>query len=1830
MSEPFERRLAERTLEILGDDNIGAGDRLVAEFTDSDTAGAFIEAIYEVVDREEFTIEFEDETQSIPGFSLDGELSVFTVRVRSDDLGTSADWSDHDVTQGYATTLRNELAFADVDAALLLAYQTGVEIDTLDTTRSLFDDDGLLPMQAFREDILENVEDLDKQGRALMKAVREHIGDARETSTAEIRTLCAIRDCLESGDTGELPDLISKLGGFIREDRFSDWSGEGGTEEQIQQKADEILQDNQRHAARFEAATEVGVNTREKLLEDYEDDFVNEFLASGSNGESIDHTQARNGTRTYGGSGGDGPGPGKPTPTFESIDIQAEKSRVHSVGSGSETRRGVLAVPSADGVTITLEFSADIEGEPTKFTGPDGGDVGELDLSDRTVTATISDGDDVLPRFASLKVYIGHKQPQGNPKCQIDLAVLPHWFFDAVSENALDVDVEEEALVSHDESPVTLTHPASDEKEELHLEEETLDLTYDYSYHIIPNPPAQVGVQVVAVHGDGPAPVEIRLISEVAGTVSERVDFPLAIPAIVSPDAWGDDQLRINESVSIDLNVGELHPPNRAGVEFPEEDLRLLQIEEEIRTEADPRGREVDSSKVGAGEVASPDRQIPGGLEDAYGRLFDHFESRDRTPSTDRWDEPTKRIVGDVLNAYEAAVSGIASEVSSDYDVCRKIGTIDSQVSDTRWITPYHPVMLAYGLRVAQWRDEELLPAGALEGFKNDRFVELLNPTGLLPYGRTNDGDLLQGRMERSHHFWMQYDQIGGIGSQTPDYMDQVVRDKLDAFRNAFPILFNLHEERNIVINLIQMGDLGPVIKGLFNFIKGLDNPSSCPNIVLRIYGGPTEGEELEKFFSESAQSSIQESLEKRDKDIVDLIQRKVLFVRKTAFTGDEAKPAHITFFRGMLDEKVGKVPFDTLPAALHRDGLIPQESIQVKPEEGNLISRVGFGDDPSSGGHIHGVSRVANALEAKGNDAYQSNLVLSKTVSSNGATDLDTIWDLSLWVSHVEPKVGIDFYLESEATGGAVSTEDSTLMIHYSDQYDAASPNFDVITTTRQRDPYVQALQTALREHDALDQLAPETVLRQLVSIDGALALDLLRAEGTRVTELIGFIGGLAVSRSILEAEVSDHVWIPVSLAELARHDRSKRGHDQGILQYDPKGPASDDICLVGIPKAPEGNPALKLWLVETKGGHASIPKGRKQVINGWENLRATFHPEEGYSDIAFVRAEFGKLIHGIASRLESYGVLSEEEIQVVEQSTKNLKDGEYEIEFLRDDGGHIGEVIRVQPGKAFVDYDSEERVRSLVLPMEAIRTLREDVSLREALDSLPMEKLSFDERRIESRDRRRVEATSLNESEEVSSDDEPEEEPEPVTAGSDLPPAEASGEEDPGSTEAEQSDSDEKEDTAPEPPESESDEDVEEELDEDIDDQVDSASEDSDEERELDMHEVGAYDWSSDAFQELTSRLDVSPEHSPDINVSKLVDDLTEQFESLGVDIHRPNPADVSVGPRKIGVNVHPKRGQKIEGILKSLNSVSVHIQAHGTITGEPNPAEGAVRIEIPHGDPRDVYLREAFEALGNELFNPLVIPLGVTSDNQHRTINLIDENHVLVAGSTGSGKSNYLAGVVTTLGVVHSPEELSMSLLDPKGVDFGRFSSLPHVGENEYIDSPRECANYLFDLVENEIPRRQKRLQRSGATNIVEHNELIENGTVDGERLTYRVIVIDEYADLQMSLDEKDVLEEAVTRIAQKGRAMGYIMLLATQRPSADIVSGKIKANFPCRISFKLPSNTDSRVILDKPGAEDLEGAGDMIAITKSGRENHVQAYRLMPSDAIKIRDELSRSE
>lgn len=1843
MSDRFETRLAAWLRDHLREQPPKAGQKLLAEFHDPETANAFAEALVELVDDEDYSIPGVDAT--LPAIKTDAGIPLFVARVHPHRVENPR---SYDIVQGFATKMRNvvsDSAQTDRPLSILMVLETDTTIDTLEASDNLFGEGGSLDLEQFRQSVLDPETCDTYQGQAILEALNS-ILESNSVYAEDVEvldTLCEIRDEIEAQNAERLPDLIAELPEFIREDYIGeDWFTQNTPKGDLIESAKEFLSANRNHARQLRRAHRTGTDTESKLSGQYESSFVNTVLDS-ANWKSVPHTEAERNERK------------RTSRQFQNLEVSAAEDRIFSPIGENRTRKAVVAVPKDGEIKLRAEFSADLEDTPYEFVGPNGSKVSQASLSKNTnqLTATLTSLSTREPLYGRLLMYVGKKTTGGKPTHEFDLAVVPSWFFQATADTPFDVDVDEETVVRpggdeiHLRPPERIDFDFSEERRVVEIPgEETVSVEFNGPLILDPSPPEAVERANCLVAPANEIPVKITFLTEVSTTEPEEMTFPLMLAAISEASQWGTKDLRLPDSISVDTNRGEIHMPSKEGIRLEETPLEIIQIEETIIDDRTPQRRTVDAEELRAGKTDGSMEfdEFPRVIA-AYEELFDHFDDRGRTPSTSSWDEETKRLVESVLVEYQRALDSIGEQPDfSQHEPLRGLGTIYSGVSEKVWLTPFHPVMLAYGLRIAEWRDETLVPEGATAGFRSERFVEKFNPTGLLPYVVTDrrDKSLLRGLLFESNPLWGVYSPVDSLGSVTPAYMERVIRDKLDAFMQSFPLLFELHRGRNFVINLINMGDLRPVIKGLYEFFKRVEKSSfDPPQILLRIYGGPAEGEALDQFFGDSSQSRLRTQLEQKNDEVVDRLRSNITYVRQGEYNKQTHQEAHITLFRGLLAEDAGITQVGDLPSGMLLDGLLPREAIDVQTKAAGTVYSVGFGSDPDDEGITTRVARLANTLEAgASNNKYLENHVLKKTVQSSHRADLETLWDDSLWVVHIQPNVGLEFYIESENEIGA---GDGMVMIHYNDQYDSSSPNYDAITSTTKYNPYLTALSRALKEANLSDHLPPEKVLSTLIAIDGELALELQRAETKEIVEKTGFVGGLALSKRLLEVSSDGYAWIPLSLNELSRHDRSRRNGTPGLLQYDNSGAASDDLCLVGIP-TDLSSAAVKLWIVETKGGSSSMKKGREQVKGALENLQDIFHPKTNYSDVPLLYAEFGKAVVDVAKRMQSYDVLDSAEMDIVDANRISLTEGEFGIEFLTDANGHTGEVIRVRQDtfKSEVGLDSE--VRTLDVPLKSLNLLGDD-SLATILPDLNLEHLAFDidggtsdssttppRQRVNAEGKRKNGISTERDSERSNVTDEGREAFRIDGKSSDAVSddnSETSSDLSPDSTFVDETDisegdetelADQSRDTKSfEEPKSDRLTDPEPESGSDEESGVTADTDPKATERTAENQDTPL-------MQEILSKMVQSDETEAKIDRSRLVDKLKREFESLGVQIHPPNPASISVGPRKIGVDVHPKEGQTVEGILQKLNSLSVHIQAEGDIVGAPNPSKGAVRLEIPHAEPTTIYLRDGIEALRNELTEPVTIPLGVDVENEHHALSMLQENHALVGGATGSGKSNFLSTVVSALAITQDPADLKMSILDPKGVDFGRFADLPHVKNGTYLDTPEDCTQYLLDLLGTELPERKRTLQESGFASVRELNEYADE--MGHEPLPYHVIIIDEYADLIMSLSDGDEeFEAAVTRLAQVGRAHGYVIFLATQRPSADIVSGKIKANFPCRISFRLPSNTDSRVILDEPGAEDLQGAGDMIVKTQEGRLR-LQGYRLSPKDAIAIRDAYSK--
>src|SRR5262249_10427892 len=341
--------------------------------------------------------------------------------------------------------------------------------------------------------------------------------------------------------------------------------------------------------------------------------------------------------------------------------------------------------------------------------------------------------------------------------------------------------------------------------------------------------------------------------------------------------------------------------------------------------------------------------------------------------------------------------------------------------------------------------------------------------------------------------------------------------------------------------------------------------------------------------------------------------------------------------------------------------------------------------------------------------------------------------------------------------------------------------------------------------------------------------------------------------------------------------------------------------------------------------------------------------------------------------------------------------------------------------------------------------------------------------------------------------------------------------------------------------------------------------------------------------------------PEAQHEINADELKDlaqvlvEKCAEFDVLGQITH------INPGPVVTTYEMKPDAGIKYSRITGLADDLCLAMSAESILI-ERMSGKSTVGIQVPNHERETIFLREVVESADFvSAKSRLTLAMGKDINGRIVTADLATMPHVLIAGSTGSGKSVAINAMIMSVLFKATPEQVRMILVDPKRVELGMYEGIPHLF-TPIITEPKLAANALRNAV-REMERRLKLLASRSVRNIDQFNKLFENGTpslFDNEEeqkpLPYIVIIIDELADLMM-LDKANV-EESVTRLAQMARAVGIHLVLATQRPSVDVITGLIKANVPTRMSFRLATKVDSRTILDSNGAESLLGKGDML--------------------------------
>jgi len=302
---------------------------------------------------------------------------------------------------------------------------------------------------------------------------------------------------------------------------------------------------------------------------------------------------------------------------------------------------------------------------------------------------------------------------------------------------------------------------------------------------------------------------------------------------------------------------------------------------------------------------------------------------------------------------------------------------------------------------------------------------------------------------------------------------------------------------------------------------------------------------------------------------------------------------------------------------------------------------------------------------------------------------------------------------------------------------------------------------------------------------------------------------------------------------------------------------------------------------------------------------------------------------------------------------------------------------------------------------------------------------------------------------------------------------------------------------------------------------------------------------------------------------------------------------------GPVVTTFEFKPDPGIKYSRVTNLSDDLCLALKAE-SVRIERISGKNTVGIEVPNMDRQIIHLREILSSGSfNQMESPLALGLGKTIHGANYVADLSRMPHLLIAGATGSGKSVALNGIVCSILYKASPDEVRFIMIDPKRLELGLYADIPHLMA-PIVTDPKQAANALNWAV-GEMEQRYRTLAHAGVRDIAQYNRLVTENPDESEGgpLPYIVVIVDELADLMLTTGKE--VESAVTRLAQMARAIGIHLILATQRPSVDVITGLIKANFPSRISFRVSSKIDSRTILDSNGAEQLLGMGDMLFLS-----------------------------
>mgnify|MGYP000372907041 CR=1 FL=1 len=1103
----------------------------------------------------------------------------------------------------------------------------------------------------------------------------------------------------------------------------------------------------------------------------------------------------------------------------------------------------------------------------------------------------------------------------------------------------------------------------------------------------------------------------------------------------------------------------------------------------------------------------------------AYRGLFDYLEHHKTLLSLAGWGPKLRDLVEQLVTVYQVAIDEIPynEPLLEQHKSLVNIGF--SEFDEQIYISPYHPLVLAYNLNLAKVLQEDKAATGSYKTLPPVT-IQRLTAQGLLPFVYHPQHDFSYNHAEKENVFWSK---LIPQQESSYDYVRTLVKDKVGKFATAFKHLFVAGSKTTLIINSVNNQKNKELFLGLIDYIK--IKKDKVTNVHVNLYDETECYSWFDKFADMASYDELKElcelnkgSAREQADSIIDLLRTRLTYSKYEHEKGNKEQVyAHMSFFKN--NERVQAIDVDILKqkSGVVCHGLMPGESASNK--NGRYYTSFGLeGVDIENAPQLKLIAKYSGLIKPArcSHDEYSPSKSQALVVTENFKALLERSYENSIWTTIIDPKVTLEFF----------ENQKNMVLIHYSDNY-TNSVNYDAITVTKQTDLY----QKVLENDDG-------GIIEEFNAFNGEWLLNLVTANDNERKEKRGIIGAYKYVNCLVAD--SCITWVPLSIAEIVRvagnlglsmKDSDLSRHSQGFK----KGAISDDILFVGFK-----DQQMILLPVEVKTGKRQThSKGVEQA----KELKRYFESLLGQQTLAghLYRGLFMRQVLMQIDKYKLYNVYEDGYFNSIENNSAEWLQGDY----------LLAELTNYPEGILFVNVEDSNFTKASFLKVQNILKIELPADNLGHWIKTPMQRLLSN---LTPAKLHHIDAQYILKSDCAIN-----------TLQIDALDDNAGIKDDNKST--------------PEPTIVEDDKQVAKPI--NLETNADTANNKS-----------------------VRKKMPIEA-------LQAIYQQIIDCYYSHNIVVTKPNNEDAFVeGPASILFRIELNPGTDPKRVFERSQALKLALKLGQEQDVGFGIDKGCVTIDVPKSQEQRYFVDQ------NDIWpnwekpeNALEVPLGEDRFGDVIKLNFSSSNcpHLLIGGTTGSGKSEALNTILYGMVEHYSDAELKLMLIDPKGTELNDFEHYPHlIGRIGFDD---EDALQLLTQAVEEMQSRYVRFKAQGVRSLPDYNAKVSQE----EHIPWWVLVLDEYADLTSDKDMKKSIEAELKRLAQKARAAGIHLIIATQKPSGDVISTNLRSNLPAQLALRVKNGTESRVILDEQGAEVLNGMGDAY-LKSEGKLVRIQCARV----------------